>query len=85
MPSPFPRGPIPLSRPNARAEAPQPGKEKNPEQVKSTKKDATLKNGFLVNQPEEALRLAQKEKRPLLIDFFGIWCPPCNELDQEVF
>lgn len=28
---------------------------------------------------------AKKEKRPIIIDFFGIWCPPCNELDETVF
>lgn len=28
---------------------------------------------------------AQKEKKPIIIDFFGIWCPPCNELDETVF
>ena len=28
---------------------------------------------------------AKKEKKPVIIDFFGIWCPPCNELDETVF
>ncbi len=28
---------------------------------------------------------AKKEKKPIIIDFFGIWCPPCNELDETVF
>lgn len=32
-----------------------------------------------------ALELARREQKPLLIDFFGIWCPPCNRLDSEVF
>lgn len=41
--------------------------------------------GFRLNQPEEALQEAAKTGKPLLIDFFGIWCPPCNELDEEVF
>lgn len=34
---------------------------------------------------DEALRVAKKAKKPLLVDFFGIWCPPCNELDELVF
>lgn len=29
--------------------------------------------------------VAKKEKKPIIIDFFGIWCPPCNELDETVF
>ena len=28
---------------------------------------------------------AKKTGKPLLISFFGIWCPPCNELDETVF
>ncbi len=43
------------------------------------------KLGFIFNNPEKALQLALKQKRPLLIDFFGIWCPPCNTLDEMVF
>lgn len=42
-------------------------------------------HGFYVNAPDAALREAKAKKRPLLIDFFGIWCPPCNELDALVF
>jgi thiol-disulfide isomerase/thioredoxin/tetratricopeptide (TPR) repeat protein len=42
-------------------------------------------HGFLVNAPDEALAQAKREGKPLMIDFFGIWCPPCNELDEKVF
>lgn len=28
---------------------------------------------------------AKREKKPIVIDFYGIWCPPCNELDETVF
>ena len=41
--------------------------------------------GFILNRPEEALAEARQKGKPLLIDFFGIWCPPCNELDEVVF
>ncbi len=34
---------------------------------------------------QATLTSAQKEKKPIIIDFFGIWCPPCNELDETVF
>lgn len=40
---------------------------------------------FIVNDPERAFALAAKKKLPLMIDFFGIWCPPCNHLDAVVF
>ncbi len=41
--------------------------------------------GFNINIPTDALRQAKESKKPLLIDFYGIWCPPCNKLDEEVF
>ncbi len=34
---------------------------------------------------KDTFAAAKKEKKPLIIDFFGIWCPPCNELDETVF
>ncbi|OFZ82609.1 MAG: hypothetical protein A2583_07865 [Bdellovibrionales bacterium RIFOXYD1_FULL_53_11] len=42
-------------------------------------------NGFFVNDPEAALAHARRENKPLMIDFFGIWCPPCNQYDEQVF
>ena len=43
------------------------------------------KNGFILNDPKQAFERAKLENKPVFIDFFGIWCPPCNELDQDVF
>jgi thiol-disulfide isomerase/thioredoxin len=40
---------------------------------------------FIVDDPDKAFALAKKKKLPLMIDFFGIWCPPCNSLDAMVF
>jgi thiol-disulfide isomerase/thioredoxin len=48
----------------------------------SPKRDA---HGFFVNDPKAAVAEAQKTGKPLLIDFFGIWCPPCNLYSERVF
>jgi len=40
--------------------------------------------GFSTNEAS-AFAEAAKSKKPMLIDFYGIWCPPCNELDETVF
>jgi thiol-disulfide isomerase/thioredoxin len=55
--------------------------------LKIAQKSVVKKNahGFWVNAEEEALKEATKLKKPILIDFFGIWCPPCNQLDELVF
>jgi thioredoxin-like negative regulator of GroEL len=54
-----------------------------PPKVISTSKPTEAR--FIINKADEALELAKVEHKPLLIDFFGIWCPPCNELDETVF
>jgi thiol-disulfide isomerase/thioredoxin len=46
------------------------------------KKDA---HGFWNNNISAALNEAVKKKKPLLIDFYGIWCPPCNQYNESVF
>ncbi|MCB0370871.1 MAG: thioredoxin family protein, partial [Bdellovibrionales bacterium] len=40
---------------------------------------------FIYNQPELAIEKAKVENKPLMIDFFGSWCPPCNVLDETIF
>jgi thiol-disulfide isomerase/thioredoxin/tetratricopeptide (TPR) repeat protein len=42
-------------------------------------------DGFIANDPASAFAQAKREGKPLVIDFFGIWCPPCNELNEKVF
>ena len=41
--------------------------------------------GFVDNDPQKAQRLARQKQALLLIDFYGIWCPPCNLLDELVY
>lgn len=41
--------------------------------------------GFIDNDPARARALARREKRLLFIDFYGIWCPPCNELEEHSY
>ena len=41
--------------------------------------------GFIDNEPARARGLARREGRLLFIDFYGIWCPPCNQLEEEAY
>lgn len=41
--------------------------------------------GFWDNAPEMAWADAKMNRLPVLIDFYGIWCPPCNLLNETVF
>lgn len=40
---------------------------------------------FHVDDYKKAFELAKASHRKILLDFFAIWCPPCNRLDNEVF
>ena len=42
-------------------------------------------DGFIDNAPARARALARRERRLLFIDFYGIWCPPCNELEEHSY
>lgn len=44
----------------------------------------SLMGTFLIDTNEAFLR-AKHEHKPILISFYGIWCPPCNELEESVF
>lgn len=46
---------------------------------------AHKKELFITNDPKMALEMARTSGKPLFIDFFGTWCPPCNILDETVF
>jgi thiol-disulfide isomerase/thioredoxin len=40
--------------------------------------------GFMTD-PAAAQARARAEGKPLFVHFFGIWCPPCNELDEHAY
>ncbi len=44
----------------------------------------TPMEGFLLNSPGKALAEAVKERKPLFIDFFAKWCPPCRLMESTV-
>jgi thiol-disulfide isomerase/thioredoxin len=52
---------------------------------KGAKKPTKDSHGFWINDEESAFKEATKLKKPIFIDFYGIWCPPCNQLDELVF
>lgn len=43
------------------------------------------KSGFIVENPEAAFELAKKTNKAIFIDFYAIWCPPCNMMDKDIF
>ena len=43
------------------------------------------KNGFIVDDYNQALALAKKKGQLLLVDFGARWCPGCVRLEGEVF
>ena len=50
-----------------------------------TKKIKKDEFGFWDNDLPSALEESQQSGKPLLVDFYGIWCPPCNRYNETVF
>jgi thiol-disulfide isomerase/thioredoxin len=34
---------------------------------------------------DEAVKAARKANKPIMIDFYTVWCPPCKRLDKETY
>jgi thiol-disulfide isomerase/thioredoxin len=43
------------------------------------------KNGFLLNNYDQAIGLAGQQKKPILISFTAKWCPGCVRYKNEIF
>jgi thiol-disulfide isomerase/thioredoxin len=59
---------------------------KGSDEIQSKGKNASEEvDLFIDNDHKAAMARAKEQNKPLLIDFYGIWCPPCNMLNETVF
>ncbi|UPT75652.1 MAG: thioredoxin family protein [Elusimicrobiota bacterium] len=61
------------------------GRKPDAARVKLEPKPHSFAEGFLVNQPGKAVTLARRHRQPIFVHFYGIWCPPCNMLEEGVY
>ena len=50
-----------------------------------TEDEIAIKEGWYVDQYDEALAKAKLEKKPLFIDFTGVYCANCRVMERRVF
>ena len=50
-----------------------------------TEDDIAIKEGWFVDQYDEALAKAKADNKPLFIDFTGVYCANCRVLERRVF
>lgn len=53
--------------------------------AKVAPKPHAFADGFFVNAPGKAVTIARREHKPMFVHFYGIWCPPCNMLEEGVY
>ncbi len=46
---------------------------------------AAAPSGFIDNDPKAAFAAARRRRALVLVDFYGIWCPPCNDLAEYAY
>ncbi|PIR19292.1 MAG: hypothetical protein COV48_02800, partial [Elusimicrobia bacterium CG11_big_fil_rev_8_21_14_0_20_64_6] len=61
------------------------GRKPDAARTKLTPKPHPFAAGFLVNAPGKAVTLARRAHEPIFVHFYGIWCPPCNMLEEGVY
>ena len=50
-----------------------------------TEDDIAREQGWFVDQYDEALEKAKKERKPLFIDFTGVYCANCRVMERRIF
>jgi len=61
------------------------GRKRDAERAKLAPKPHAFAPGFLVNEPGKAVTLSRRAHEPIFVHFYGIWCPPCNMLEEGVY
>ena len=50
-----------------------------------TEDEIAIKDGWFVDEYDKALEKAKVEKKPLFIDFTGVYCANCRVMERRIF